>query len=92
MVANVGVAVGIGSQAQPVQFVFPFPVLVDAILIFDSQSTSGNVGRRRAYPSRTLPKKMRHLSPVKVIFLPELMVAILNYGSRTTSGNVRNDI
>ncbi len=48
MVANVGVAAGIGSQAQSVQFVFPFPVSVAAILIFGSRSTSGNVGRRRA--------------------------------------------
>ncbi len=57
IVPNVGVAVEIGSQAQPVQFLFPFPVLVAAILIFGSRSTSGNVGRRRAvsavaYPSR----------------------------------------
>ncbi len=50
MVANVGIAVEIGSQAQPVQFVFPFPVLVDAILIFGShqrlqcRTTSGSVG------------------------------------------------
>ena len=57
-----GVAVGIGSQAQSVQFLFPFPVLVAAFLIFGGRSTSGNVGRRRAvptvvYPSRAWPKR-----------------------------------
>ena len=34
----------IGLQAQSVQLLFPFPVLVAAILMFGSQSTSGNVG------------------------------------------------
>ncbi len=57
MVTNVGIAVKIGSQAQSVQLLFPFPVLVAAILIFGIRSTSGNVGRLRAvstvaYPSR----------------------------------------
>ncbi len=59
MVANVGVAVGSGSQAQSVQMLYP--VSVAAILISGSRSTSGNVGRRRAvsavaYPSRARPK------------------------------------
>ncbi len=106
MVANVRVAVEIWSQARPVQFLFPFPVFVAAILIFGSQSTSGNVGRRRtvstvAYPSRTWPKiwgrprrwnrgAICHRS--KVISTSGLMATILNLSSRTTSGNVRGDI
>ncbi len=45
IIANVGVAVGIESRAQSVQFLFPFPVSVAAILLFGSRSTSGNVGR-----------------------------------------------
>ncbi len=47
MVTNVGVAVEIGSQAQPVQFLFPFLVLVDAILILvvdQCLAMSGDVG------------------------------------------------
>ena len=61
MVDDVGIAVEIGWQAQPVHILIPFPVLVDAIFIFISRSTSGNVGRRRvvsavAYPSRAWPK------------------------------------
>jgi len=61
MVANVGIAVEIGSQAQPVQFLFPFPVFVDAIIDFrvvdqrlaNVGATSGSVV---AYPSRAWPK------------------------------------
>jgi len=104
MVANVGVAVEIWSQARPVQFLFPFPVLVAAILIFGSRSTFGNVGRRRAvsavaYPSQARPKiwgrswnrgAICHRS--KDISTSGLMTAILNFGSRTTSDNVRGDI
>ena len=61
MVANVGAAIGIGSQAQSVQLLFPFPVSVAAIIIFDNRSTSGNVGRRRSVSkvadlSRAWPK------------------------------------
>ena len=40
MVANVGVAVGIGSQAQSVQLLFPFPVSVAGIV--GSGPKSGN--------------------------------------------------
>ncbi len=47
MVTNVGVAVGIGSQAQSFQLLFPFPVSVAAVLIFGSQPTSGNVESAR---------------------------------------------
>ncbi len=43
LVANVGVPVGIGSQAQSVQLLFPFPVSVAAIRIFGSWSTYDNV-------------------------------------------------
>ncbi len=61
MVANVGLADEIGTQAQPVPFLFPFPILVAAILVFGNRSTTDNVGRRRAvsavaYPSRAWPK------------------------------------
>ena len=61
MVANVGAAVEIISQAQSLLFLFPFLVLVAAILLFGSQLTSGNVERRRtvstvAFPSRAWPK------------------------------------
>ncbi len=52
MVANLGLAVEIGSQAQSVQFSFAFPVLMAAILIFGDRSTSGNVGRRRTVADR----------------------------------------
>ncbi len=51
MVDNVGVAVGIWSQAHSIQLLFPFPVSVAAILIFGNQPTSGNVG-----PCRTMWK------------------------------------
>ena len=36
-----GLAVGIGSHAQTVQLLLPFPVSVAAILIFGSRSTYG---------------------------------------------------
>ena len=49
MVANVGVAVEIGSQAQSVQFVFPFLVSVAVILIVGSWQTFGNVEQCRQY-------------------------------------------
>ena len=45
MVANVGVAEGIESQAQPVQLLFPFPVSMAAILNFGSRPTSDKVDR-----------------------------------------------
>ena len=61
MVANVGAAVEIISQAQSLLFLFPFPAVVAAILIFGSQLTSGNVERRRtvstvAFASRAYPR------------------------------------
>ncbi len=49
IVENVGLAVEIGSQAQPVQCLFPFPVLVAAILIFGSGATSDYVGQCQQY-------------------------------------------
>ena len=49
MVANMGVAGGIGSLAQSVQLLFPFPVSVAASLIVGSWPTSGNVGQCRQY-------------------------------------------
>ncbi len=55
MVANVGVAVRIGSQTQSVQLLFPFPVSVAAILIFGCRlmmAMSGNVSRCRQYHIR----------------------------------------
>ncbi len=45
MVENVGVAVGIKSQAQSVQFLFPFPVSVAAIFIVGSWPTSSKDAR-----------------------------------------------
>ena len=78
MVENVGVAVGIESQAQSVQLLFPFPVSVAAIFIVGSWPTSGNVGHCRtmstiSYSRRARSKigmqkleSRRHLSPFKM--------------------------
>ena len=77
MVANVGAAVEIESQAQSVQFLFPFSILVAAILIFGSRSTSSNTGRRRTVPTVGYPshacrwqklETRHHLSPAKSYF------------------------
>ncbi len=61
MIENVGVAVGIGSEDQSVQLLFPFSVSEAAILSVGSWLTSGNVGQCRTmskilYSSRARPK------------------------------------
>ena len=103
MVANVGIAVKIGSQAQSVHF-FPFPVLLGDILIFGiSQrlATSGDVGQCRQYHillwrGRKYGCKSWNRGAIchrsKIISTPGLMAAILNVSRRTTSGNLRGDV
>ena len=102
MVENVGVAVGIESQAQSVQLLFPFPVSVAAIFIVGSWPTSGNVRQCRTMStisyrptSRARPKiggRSWNRGAIslrsKVISTSGLAAAILNFGKYPTSGNV----
>ena len=47
MVDDVGIAVGVAAPQFAVQKLFPLPVLLAAILNFDSLSSSTNVDQRR---------------------------------------------
>ena len=91
MVANVGIAVAIGSQDHSVQLLFPFLVSVAVILNFGSRATSENVAHDRKCESRGWNHSA--ISYLQAYFHFQLGGPHLEcWYSRTTSGKARSDI